>query len=46
MPVDPTRLRTLRQCSQEAPAFSTNSLRYVITNRYHNHFERCLVRVG
>jgi hypothetical protein len=44
MLLDPTRLKTLRQFADEAPVFTVNYLRWLITHAEDNGFARCVVR--
>ncbi len=46
MPLDLTKLRTVRQFVEEYPAFSANYWRYLISQRTQNGIESCLIRVG
>jgi hypothetical protein len=45
MILDPTRLRTIKQFADEAPAFTETYLRWLITNAEHNGFAACFVRI-
>lgn len=44
--IDHTRLRTLKQFAEEAPAFSVRYLRGLIAKRHQNGFEQCVVKLG
>jgi hypothetical protein len=46
MALDLAKLRTIRQFTNENPAFTNDYLHYLISKGAHNGIETCLVRIG
>jgi hypothetical protein len=44
--LDPTRLRTLKQFAEEAPAFKVRYLRWLIDHAEEKDFHECFVKVS